>query len=72
MNKMDLEGRDPFELVSEVEEVLQLPCAVRTWPIGQGNRFKGVYDLAEKRILLFESRQKTIRAGVIHSKSKLE
>ncbi len=61
MNKMDLEGRDPFDLVNEVEDVLQLPCAVRTWPIGQGDRFKGVYDLAEKRIRLFEARQKTIK-----------
>lgn len=58
MNKMDLEGRDPFELIAEVETLLQLPCCVMTWPIGQGSRFRGVYDLAEKCIRLFEPNKK--------------
>ncbi len=59
MNKVDLEGRDPFELVDEVEKVLNLPCFTMTWPIGQGKGFKGVYDLTEKRIRLFDPGQKT-------------
>ncbi len=59
MNKMDLESRDPFELVDEVEKVLQLPCFTMTWPIGQGKRFRGVYDLAAKRIRMFDAGQKT-------------
>ena len=54
MNKMDLEGRDPFDLVDEVEKVLKLPCFTMTWPIGQGRDFKGVYDLMEKRVHLFK------------------
>lgn len=60
MNKMDLEGRDPFELIDEVEQTLNLPCFTMTWPIGQGRDFKGVYDLNEKRIRLFEPGQKTL------------
>ncbi len=59
MNKLDLEGRNPFDLIDEVEKVLQLPCSLMTWPIGQGSRFKGVYDLKNKRIRLFNPNQKT-------------
>jgi len=53
MNKMDLEGRDPFELVDEIEQVLQLPCCPMTWPIGQGSRFRGVYDVRARCVRSF-------------------
>ncbi|MGM0812955.1 MAG: GTP-binding protein, partial [Pseudomonadota bacterium] len=46
VNKLDREGRDPIELLDEVEEVLKIQCAPVTWPIGMGKRFKGVYHLA--------------------------
>lgn len=59
MNKMDREGRDPFELLSELESVLKLSCTVMTWPIGQGSQFKGVYDLVNHCIRLFEPNQKS-------------
>lgn len=59
MNKMDREGRDPFDLIDEVEKELDLPCYPMTWPIGQGSQFQGVYDLLEKRIRLFEPSRKT-------------
>ncbi|MBI5299263.1 MAG: peptide chain release factor 3 [Deltaproteobacteria bacterium] len=61
MNKLDLEGHGPFELVNEVEQVLQLPCFTVTWPIGHGKQFRGVYDLVKKKIRLFDSNQKTRR-----------
>lgn len=60
MNKLDREGKDPFELIDEVEQVLQLPCVVKTWPIGQGGLFKGVYDLEFKKVRLFAPKQKTL------------
>lgn len=60
MNKMDLEGRDPFELVDEVENVLSLPCFAATWPISQGKRFRGVYDRLKKQIRFFDSNQKKL------------
>ncbi len=59
MNKLDLEGRDPFELIDEIEKVLNLPCYTMTWPVGQGSRFKGVYDLRAKRMRLFTPGLKT-------------
>jgi len=52
MNKMDREGRDPFELIDELELLLHLSCAVMTWPIGQGKDFRGVYDLMNKCVRL--------------------
>lgn len=59
INKMDRESKDPFDLISEIEQVLSLPCAVMTWPIGMGGEFKGVYDLMRTCIRLFEPGQKT-------------
>jgi peptide chain release factor 3 len=53
INKLDREGRDPIALMDEVEEVLKIQCAPMTWPIGQGARFRGIYHLAEDKIVLF-------------------
>ena len=53
INKMDRPGRDPFDLIDEIEKILDLPCAAMTWPVGQGDRFKGVYDLSQRSIRLF-------------------
>ncbi len=53
INKLDREGRPPLELLDEIERVLQIHCAPITWPIGMGNRFKGVYHLLEDRVYLY-------------------
>ncbi len=53
INKMDREGRDPMEVVDEVESVLKIKCAPLTWPIGMGKRFKGVFDLRSNNTHLF-------------------
>src|SRR3989337_1265807 len=50
VNKLDREGREPIELLDEVENVLKIACAPVTWPIGMGKRFKGVYHLYEEAI----------------------
>ena len=42
INKMDREGRDPFDLLDELEEELQIHVRPLSWPIGQGAKFKGV------------------------------
>ena len=55
INKLDREGRDPLELLDEVEDVLKIRCAPMTWPIGMGKRFKGVFDLYTDKIHLFSS-----------------
>jgi peptide chain release factor 3 len=52
INKLDREGRDPIELLDEVEEVLKIQCAPITWPIGMGKRLKGVLDLRDETVHL--------------------
>ena len=53
VNKMDREGRDPFDLLDELEEELQIAVRPLSWPINQGMRFKGVYNIFERRLNLF-------------------
>ncbi|MBL1276629.1 MAG: peptide chain release factor 3 [Ectothiorhodospiraceae bacterium] len=55
INKLDREGRDPLDLLDEVERVLGIKCAPMTWPIGMGKRFKGVFDLYTDTIHLYSS-----------------
>jgi peptide chain release factor 3 len=54
MNKMDRPARDPLELLDEVEKVLGITAIPRTWPIGDGPDFRGIYDLEHKQFLEFE------------------
>lgn len=44
VNKLDRQGRDPFELLEEIEEVLGIQSYPMNWPIGMGQSFRGVYD----------------------------
>ncbi|MGR9072935.1 MAG: peptide chain release factor 3 [Gammaproteobacteria bacterium] len=53
INKLDREGREPIELLDEIESVLKIDCAPMTWPIGMGKRFKGVYHLYRDAVFLF-------------------
>jgi peptide chain release factor 3 len=54
VNKLDQPSRDPFELMDEIERVLGIAAAPMNWPLGDGPDFRGVYDLVEGRILLYE------------------
>ncbi len=55
INKFDREARDPFELLSEIEEVLGIHTSPVNWPIGCGKNFKGVYERDEQRIITFKA-----------------
>lgn len=50
MNKLDRDGRDPLELVEELEEVLEIDAYPMNWPIGSGQSLIGVYDIYNNRI----------------------
>jgi peptide chain release factor 3 len=52
INKLDREGRDPFELLSEIEQTLALDVTPASWPIGMGRSFVGSYDLRHDELLL--------------------
>lgn len=54
MNKMDRPARDPLELLDEVEQVLGITAIPRTWPIGDGPDFRGIYDRTRKELYEFE------------------
>jgi len=55
INKLDREGRDPVELLDEIEDILKIQCAPITWPIGMGKQFKGVFNLYENSIHLYSA-----------------
>ena len=52
VNKVDREGRAPFELLDEVADMLALDVCPMTWPAGMGGQFEGIYDLVDNRVLL--------------------
>ena len=57
INKMDRDGREPVELLDEVERVLKIKCAPVTWPVGMGRHFKGIFDLLGDSVRLYDKRQ---------------
>ncbi|MCI6549623.1 MAG: peptide chain release factor 3 [Prevotella sp.] len=64
VNKMDREGRDPFDLLDELEEELQIKVRPLSWPIGQGLRFKGVYNIYEQQLNLFNPNKQRVTEKV--------
>src|ERR1700710_1472587 len=59
INKMDRESRDPIELLDEIAATLALDVTPMSWPQGSGQSFKGTYDLARNRMLVFDSSDRT-------------
>lgn len=64
VNKMDRFGRDPLDLMSEIEEVLGIDAVPVNWPVGEGKDFRGVFDRLEDRLILF--------SGGSHGRTLLE
>jgi peptide chain release factor 3 len=64
INKLDREGRDPFDLLDEIEEKLNIKVRPLSWPISMGKTFKGVYSLYEKKIQLFTPSKTTVEEGI--------
>ncbi|NJM15631.1 MAG: peptide chain release factor 3 [Bacteroidales bacterium] len=58
VNKLDRVGLEPFELLDNLENELNIAVRPLSWPINMGPRFKGVYNLSEKKLLLFTSDEK--------------
>lgn len=54
INKLDREGRDPFDLMDEIEQTLALDVTPASWPIGMGKGFLGCYDLFHDRLILMQ------------------
>src|SRR5210317_514028 len=64
INKLDREGREPIELLDEIESVLKIKCAPITWPVGMGKRFKGIYHILNDAVHLYEPGKNTERQDI--------
>ncbi|HKK16889.1 MAG TPA: GTP-binding protein, partial [Gammaproteobacteria bacterium] len=54
INKLDREGRDPLELLDEIEKELGIQCVPITWPVGMGSRLQGLYHIVENYFRNFD------------------
>lgn len=64
INKLDREGKDVFELLDEIESLLNIKVRPLAWPIGIGHDFKGVYNLYSQGLRLFEQNQQLIKPAI--------
>ncbi|GKQ43101.1 peptide chain release factor 3 [Companilactobacillus sp. RD055328] len=53
MNKLDRDGRDPLDLIAELEDLLNIEGCAMNWPIGMGKGLKGLYDIHNSRVELY-------------------
>ncbi|MDN3686783.1 peptide chain release factor 3 [Cyclobacterium jeungdonense] len=60
INKLDREGQDPYDLLDEVEQKLNIKVRPLSWPISMGKSFKGVYNLYDKQLNLFTPSQRKV------------
>ena len=64
INKMDREAKDPFDLLDELEEELSIHVRPLTWPIESGARFKGVYNIYEHNLNLYQPSKQVVTEKV--------
>lgn len=64
VNKLDRPCNDPFDLLDEVEQELKIKVRPLSWPIGNGELFKGVYNLFENNLYLYQASRQTVEEGV--------
>lgn len=65
INKMDRYGKEPLDLLDEIESKLDLQVRPLTWPIGAGDEFKGVYNLYKKELDLFDINKTKVSDNII-------
>ncbi|MDR1222976.1 MAG: peptide chain release factor 3 [Tannerella sp.] len=64
VNKMDREGKDPFDLLDEIEAELKIRVRPLSWPIDMGQRFKGVYNFYEQKLDLYMPSKQTVTESI--------
>ncbi len=65
INKMDRPGKDPFELMDELEEKLDIKVRPLSWPVNMGFDFKGIYNLYERNLNLFHPNKTSIERDIV-------
>ena len=58
INKLDREGRDPVDLLDEIEKQLNIKCTPVTWPVGMGSNLKGIYHFINDEITVYDKQKK--------------
>ncbi len=58
INKLDREGKDPFELLDEIENELDIKVRPLSWPVGMGKRLKGIYSIYDEKLNIFTGEDK--------------
>lgn len=64
VNKLDREGKDPFDLLDELEEELKIGVRPLSWPIDMGQRFKGVYNIYDRKLDLYTPSKQYVTESV--------
>lgn len=64
INKLDRPAHDPFDLLDEIEKELQIKVNPLSWPVGSGDTFKGVYNIYQKNLLLYNPTVQTLPEGI--------
>jgi peptide chain release factor 3 len=64
VNKLDRPGKDPFELMDELEQKLNIKVRPLSWPINMGFKFKGVYNIYQKQLNFFNPNKTAIEKDV--------
>ena len=65
VNKLDRDGKYPFDLLDEIEKELKISLHPLSWPINMGKDFKGVYNLYDKSLNLFTANQKATEDNTV-------
>lgn len=60
VNKLDREGKDPLTLIDEVEKTLNMQCYPVTWPLGIGQRFRGIYNRLTKELWIYDQHREEV------------
>jgi peptide chain release factor 3 len=63
INKMDRPTREPLDLIDELEKVLGIRSCPMAWPIGTGDRFRGIYDRLSNEVLFYQSADRANQSG---------
>ena len=68
INKLDRDGRDPFDLLQDIEQHLKIECAPLTWPVGMGKQFRGTFNIFHNEMRVFSAtgNERVQEALVVH------
>ncbi|MFZ4403805.1 MAG: peptide chain release factor 3 [Pseudobdellovibrionaceae bacterium] len=65
VNKLDREGKDPLTLIDEIEKTLNMQCYPVTWPLGIGQRFRGIFNRITKELYFYDQRREAEEVTVL-------